>query len=110
MNDARPIDVLMLFVEFGILALMIGGILWGVPAWLERRREERELQKRLDSLAPDVAEALRKRVLQGIQLNEGHSAILSRFPLPIIERDYVMGWRVLPECKKSIEKWAQRRL
>jgi hypothetical protein len=110
MNDTRPIDILMLFVEVGILAIMIAGILWGVPAWRERRREEKALDKKLASLAPDVAEALRERVLRGIQLNDQHSALLSGFPLPIIERDYVMGWKVLPEYRKYVEKWAQRKV
>jgi hypothetical protein len=105
MTDTRPIDVWMLLIELGILALMIGGIAWGVPAWLERRREEKALQNKLANLPPEVAEGLKGLVLQGIGLNEHSATILSHFPTPIVERDYTMGWRVLREHKKSVEKW-----
>src|SRR6266852_1298941 len=102
MSDTRVIDWWMLFIELGILLLMVCGILWGIPAWIAGRREKRELQLRLANLAPPVAEALRNLVLKGIGLNEENSAALRQFPRPIIERDYTMGWRVLPEHRKYV--------
>jgi hypothetical protein len=106
MSDARTIDVWMLFIELGILLLMVLGILWGVPAWLDKRKEEKALQQRLASLSPRVAESLSQLVLQGMNPNDEIARTLTRFPTPIIERDFTMGWRILPEHKKSVQKWA----
>jgi hypothetical protein len=107
MNDTRPIDLWMLFIELGILVLMVGGILWGIPSWLAERREQKALRIRLAGLSESGALALKKLILKGRNLDEPSAGELSKFPTPIVERDPTMGYRVLPEYKKIVAKWAQ---
>src|SRR5216683_732016 len=108
MNDVRPIDWWMLFIELGILLLMLAAIIWSIPGWLEEGRRKKALKQRLDGLPNHAAEPLRRMVLNGTQPAGEAATILSRFPTPIIERDGVMGWRVLPEHRKFVENWAQK--
>jgi hypothetical protein len=107
MNDLIPNDKWVPFIELCTLLLAVVGLAWGIPKWLERRREKKELHQKLDGLPPAVAEALRRLVLRGVNLNDEGVAILSQSPTPIVERDYTMGWRVLPKFKETVEKWAE---
>lgn len=107
-TDARPIDIAMLVIESAILLVMVIEIVFGSSERFEKRRRRKRVEKRLAGLSTDVATALKALVLKDTQLNEESSAELRRFPVPVVEPDFKSGWRVLPEDRAAVEKWAQK--
>jgi|HubBroStandDraft_6_1064221.scaffolds.fasta_scaffold60320_5 hypothetical protein len=100
----------MLFIELAILLLILGEVAWRFPAWKRRRHQEKELKQRLASLESPVAAALRRLILDKRNPEEANILDeLTRFP-PLIERDYLMGWRIVPDFKEALDEWVKKKV
>jgi hypothetical protein len=88
-------------------ALIVGGIF--VVKFIEVgkvMRREKQIKLKLSSLGPSQADAL-LALVEGTQPPAEVERVLEEHSL--IERDYLKGWKIAPQSKDLILKWAEDR-
>jgi len=111
-KGTRPVDQLMLIIEFLILVFIVWEFGWKVKDWYQdkqrKRQREDEMTKKLSHLAPEKAEALRHLVLEGKQPPGDIAASLQAKLHPIVGRDFV-GWFIDVEYRDYMQRWAKEK-
>jgi hypothetical protein len=68
---------------------------------------EEEIEVKLASLSPSLAEDL-WQLMRGKQISDESAHTLEEWP-PLVERDYLKGWRLVEKDKALLERWAKNR-
>jgi hypothetical protein len=111
--EARPIDIIMLVVEFLVLAVILLEFLWRVTDWWSEHKEAKRVRKAIgDSLNP-LSDTLKKDIRDYILQDRipaewmGYT-LFGKTSTGIIERDPTTAWIFSKEHKAHLRWWANR--
>jgi hypothetical protein len=112
LEGTRPVDQLMLWIEFLILVFIVWEFGWKVKDWYRERRRTREYEdemtRKLSQISPEHAKALTELFLEGKQPPSGIAELLQPTLHPLLARDFV-GWFIAVEYRDYMRRWAKRR-
>jgi hypothetical protein len=111
LEGTRPVDVIMLVIEFLILFFIVWEFIWKVRDWCRARQDkkdyEHDMTERLTHLTPEEAGALKGLILRGIQPSEIVALAVMNKIYGILVRDFVLGWRIDTDHKDYMTRWAK---
>jgi hypothetical protein len=112
LEGTRPVDQLMLVIEFLILVFIVWEFGWKVKDWYQERRKtkeyEDEMVKKLSHLAPEEAEAMQDLILRGQQPPDQIALSTQQKIFPILARDHVLGWSIDRDHRDYMKRWAKK--